>query len=137
MTITIRNTEELRHEYAMLNLLREFLAKKAFENEAPIHDAIADEKHAIRQYYKRRQATDYFQRTIIHDDGIDGYIIKSLLTKVPLTEEEAEVMFREEEFIPKTYGPYDCTGTAFTSWYKLYEKPNGEWWYYHRVAFDV
>jgi hypothetical protein len=61
----------------------------------------------------------------------------SILWANGITEEEAEVMFREEEFIPKTYSAYDCTGKAFTAWHKLYQKPNGEWWCYHRVAFDI
>ena len=138
MLITIRNTDELRHEYAMLNLLREFLAKKAFENEAPIHEHIAEEKLAIREYYKRRDLAESFRRTIVHDDGINGYIVKLPVVTAPgFSREEAEAIFREEEYIAPTYSAYDCTGKAFTAWHKLYQKPNGEWWCYHRVAFDV
>jgi len=73
---------------------------------------------------------------IVKDDGIDGFVALLELPKVLDTEEEAQEFF--DEFIKIDYRPsmYDCTGQAFTGWYKLFRR-NGRFYVYHSVGMDV
>lgn len=73
---------------------------------------------------------------IVKDYGVDGFIALLALPKVLDTEEEAQEFF--DEFIRIDYRPsmYDCTGQAFTGWYKLFRR-DGRFYAYHRVSFDV
>lgn len=92
-------------------------------------------KKSIREYYKRQR-----ERNIIKDYGIDGYVE---LLELPIsvdtwkTEEKVCEYFEESEFyIEPYYSAYDCTGKAFTSWFKPVLR-RGKWYVYHSVCFDV
>ena len=52
------------------------------------------------------------------------------------TMDEAVSYFEDYEY--RHYYPYayDCTGQAFTSWYKVFAR-GGRFWAYHRVSVDV
>ncbi len=105
-------------------------------------------KRSLRQYARRKAVYDVglgftCERRIIKDYGIDGYIeLVSIPTVFDTLEDSdangpgAETFFKD--FIEKRayQSMYDCTGQAFTSWYKIFKR-QGQFWAYHRVAVDV
>ena len=46
---------------------------------------------------------------------------------------EMRAFFHRRHYYPSAY---DCTGQAFTSWYKVFAR-GGRFWAYHRVSVDV
>ena len=70
------------------------------------------------------------------DDGIDGYV---LLIELPETLEnlrDAEEYFEERETICAVPSIFDCTGQAFTSWFKVFKRRD-RFMAYHSIGFDV
>lgn len=75
-------------------------------------------------------------RRFVQDYGMDGYVVLFPLPEYVKTMDEAKDYFEECEYIHYRPSAYDCTGQAFTSWYKLFVR-NGRFHAYHSVAFDV
>lgn len=79
-----------------------------------------------------------YERRIISDDGIDGYVEK-LIFRDKYDGYEKDTL---EEFfdcwidIDPTESAYDCTGQSFTNWHKVVRLGN-HWVIYHSVGFDV
>ncbi|MCD8382880.1 MAG: hypothetical protein LUC30_08215 [Clostridiales bacterium] len=67
-------------------------------------------------------------RTIVRDYGIDGF--------VSLIELPEYLKSEEDERIPSRYSPYDCSGAAFTQWYKIIKR-RGRYFAYHSVGIDI
>ena len=67
---------------------------------------------------------------------VDGYVILYPLPEHLETANEAEEFFEQHEYIDSPNSPYDCTGRAFTEWYKIIKK-NGRFWAYHSIGYDV
>ena len=82
----------------------------------------ADLKREMRTFFHRPVS----ERRIIQDDGIDGYTELLPLPEYIETMDEAVSYFEA----------YDCTGQAFTSWYKVFVR-GGRFWAYHCVSVDV
>lgn len=96
-----------------------------------IEDRIVEIKRQLRAH--NRYTGD---RTVVHDDG-DYHIVKFQLPEDIQTKEEAREYFRECEYIEYRPTYYDCTGQRFTSWYKIFQKPDGRFWAYHCIGRDV
>ena len=92
----------------------------------------ADLKHEMRKFSSRPVS----ERRIIQDDGIDGYTELLPLPEYIETMDEAVSYFEDYEYRPYYPSAYDCTGQAFTSWYKVFVR-GGRFWAYHRVSVDV
>lgn len=75
-------------------------------------------------------------KRIVCDYGMDGYVVLFPLPESIESEEEAREYFEEYEYLTCRPSAYDCTGQAFTSWYKLFVR-NGRYHAYHSVSFDV
>ena len=76
---------------------------------------------------------------IVKDNGIDGFVELISFPEAFDTidgEDGAEEFFKTFFEIHARPSMYDCTGQAFTSWYKLFER-NGRIYAYHCVGFDV
>ena len=69
--------------------------------------------------------------------GMDGYVLKFPLPGSITSAEDADEYFREYEYLYYRPSAYDCTGQHFTSWYKIFRKPDGRFWAYHSVSVDV
>jgi len=99
----------------------------------PMAKEDADElKRQIRAFLKPFVS----KRVIISDDG-DRCIIKLPLPSEIKTAEDADEYFMQNEYIEYEPTYYDCTGQLFTAWYKIFQKPNGEFWAYHSIHRDV
>lgn len=139
--MTIKNDRDYRCGYELLNILIE-ADRKACADPAKLEQHIAELKRELRAYAHRDNAVDVgmgfmVERRIIRDEGIDGYVELVSIPKVFDTIEDADKFFKD--FLENQYHPphmYDCTGQAFTSWYKLFKR-NGQFWGYHSVSFDV
>lgn len=118
----IKNYDDLRLAYILLDLAKE--RRK--------DDRIITLKREIRTFCNAPLS----EKRVIKDDGIDGYIVLFPFADDIQTAEEAKEIFEAYYYIEKTYSYYDCTGKAFTSWYKIIEK-NGRFWAYHAIGFDV
>ena len=119
----IKNKDDLRLAYDYLQL--------SMELEKPI-DKQADIKRVIRSYLHKEKSHD----RIIKDYGIDGYILLMELPDFLENQEDAEEYFEKCHVIHAFPSIFDCTGQAFTSWYKIFKRRN-RFHAYHSVSFDV
>lgn len=126
----VKNGRELRVAYEILDLLND--GAHTFSNPERLARCIVDTKRAIRLYTHRE--VDY-DRRIIKDNGMDGYISLERLPADIRDMEEAKRFF--ERFMTYEYqpSPFDCTGQAMTNWFKVFPR-NGGFYAYHSVSFD-
>ena len=138
----IRNKTDLQIAYW---LLRDYQCKhndetkKLIEQMTPeqkekIERKIKSLKTEIRRYYRDHPVSD---AVLVKDNGIDGYIIRYPLPDFVESKDDGEYYFKENEYIHYRPTYYDCTGQAFTGWFKVYKNTDGRWWVYHAVDFDV
>lgn len=127
----IKDDRDFRIAYEILNICNDKTAK--VDNPEKLAWRIIDTKRAIRQYTRRE--VDY-DRRIVKDNGIDGYIALERLPADIRDLDEATRFF--ERFMIHEYRPsaYDCTGQAMTNWFKVFPR-NGGFYAYHSVSFDV
>lgn len=124
----VKNSSDLKIAYEILNVY-----KGITECEKPekLKERIAEQKREIRRFHKKTS-----DRRIVKDYGIDGYV---LLIELPETLEnlqDAEEYFEECETISAAPSMFDCTGQAFTSWFKVFRR-RGRFFAYHSIGFDV
>lgn len=127
----VRNNQDLRVAYEVLSILSD---KTVYvDNPEKLAQCIIDTKRAARLYTHRE--VDY-NRRIIKDNGMDGYISLERLPADIRDLSEANRFF--ERFMTCHYRPsaYDCTGQAMTNWFKVFPR-NGGFYAYHSVSFDV
>ena len=124
----INNKNDLKVAYEILSDLKER------EQNERINDRIKNLKRNIREY--QRKENNKSKARIVKDDGIDGYTELKELPETLLSIEEAEEYFEEYECISCRPSIYDCTGQAFTAWYKVFER-RGKMMAYHMIVFDV
>ena len=128
--LNIRGKKDLQFAYGLLKILeKEAINQK--ENEK-LQKLIVDYKKEIRAYVNKK-ASD---RRIVKEYGIDGYIELIALPKRLTDIENAIEYFEDVEKIYYRPTYYDCTGQAFTSWYKVFKR-NDRFFAYHSVCFDV
>lgn len=136
----IRNNRDYRRGYEFLTILTE-ADRMTCADLAKLKEQIAEVKRELRVYAHRGGAVDVgmgfmVERRIVRDDGMDGYMELVSIPEVFDTAGAADEFFKD--FLEIQYRPsmYDCTGQAFTIWYKLFQR-NGQFWAYHSVGFDV
>ena len=127
----VKNDQELRVAYEILSILSDKTLRVV--NPEKLAQHIIETKRSIRLYTHRE--VDY-ERRIIKDNGMDGYISLERLPADIRDLEEAQWFF--EWFMAYHYRPsaYDCTGQAMTNWFKVFPR-NGGFYAYHSVSFDV
>ena len=103
----IRSENDLKLAYETINSFKEMMPM-AQKTDVAL-EYIKELKRDIRAFFRKEKEKP--QRRLVKDDGIDGYIVL-------------------------IHSMYDCTGQAFTSWYKIVER-SGSMWAYHSVCFDV
>lgn len=126
----VKNDQELRVAYTILSILGE----KSLRVDDPekLAQHIIETKQAMRRYTHREIG---YERQIIKNYGMDGYISLERLPADIRDQEQAEEFF--ERFMTHHYRPsaYDCTGQAMTNWFKVFPR-NGGFYAYHSVSFD-
>ena len=127
LDLEIRNKQELRIAYEIL-----FDRSGRFPSSARNEEKIVEWKKAVRKYLKKPVS----EKILVRDRGMDGYVIRYPLPEYIETAEDAEEYFEECEYIHYRPTYYDCTGQAFTSWYKVYRAKDGRFWVYHSIGFD-
>ena len=139
----IRNKTDLQIAYWMLrdyqgkhenSQMKEYLATMNAEQKKKVQRKIKALKTEIRRYHRDYPVSE---NVLVRDYGIDGYIVRFPLPDWIEDKEDGRVWFMENEYIHSRPSYYDCTGQAFTSWFKVYKHSDGRWWAYHRVSFDV
>ncbi len=90
----------------------------------------------IKEEIRKRNKETVSDRRIIHDYGIDGYILRVECPEYVKTKFDAEEWFHENEELFYYPSPYDCTGQLFTSWHSLFNV-NGKWICYYGISCDV
>lgn len=128
----IRNKKDLQIAYIILRSYTTMVPLKG--KEQAVQEKIRELKTEIRGYFRKK--AQEVQRSIVKDYGIDGYVVLYQLPDFLKNAEDATEYFEEEERMVCCPSMYDCTGQAFTSWYKIFER-RGRMWVYHSIAFDV
>ena len=123
----IENREQLRTAYMLVGLLKDSVSLE-------VNEPVKELKRKIRLYNKRES----MKPMIVKEDGIDGYVSLEQLDGETdrLSLPEVEEWFRDNREIAILPSAYDCTGRAFTSWFKIVRR-RGHWYAYHRICFDV
>ena len=106
------------------------LKKQPNSKPEKVEALIIDMKRQLRANSKRMD-----DRQIVRD-GCDSFVAKFPLPEYITTREDAVEYFNEYEYIRMIPSAYDCTGQRFTSWYKIFQKPDGRFWAYHCIEFD-
>ena len=94
-------------------------------------ELIKEIKRELRKFYHRP-----IDERRVFDNDFDHATFVYALPEDIKTREEAQEYFEEYEYIPYRPTYYDCTGQSFTSWYKIFQKPNGSFWCYHNIQVD-
>lgn len=118
-----KNKHDLRTAYIYLTMLKEF--GKSTEK-------LDEVKRAIREYTNKEKPFEH----IVKDEGMDGYVILMELPAFLKSNEDAEEYFEDHHAIRNMPSAFDCTGRAFTSWYKVFRRRD-KFFAYHSVGFDV
>lgn len=137
----VRNNSDYRVGYELLHIYEDFLKAGSSNNPEACHERVDALKRELRQWAHRGNVSDVgmgfmVERRIVKDYGIDGYVELLSIPEVFDTEEDAADFFEHFIWIESPNSPYDCTGRAFTNWYKLVRR-RGQFWAYHSVGFDV
>ena len=92
-----------------------------------------------RKIRRANKATNYrfSEGETVFANEFESAIFKYPLPAYLTTFEEAEEYFDEYERLYFIASPYDCTGQHFTSWRKIFRKPDGRFWVYHSIGMDV
>ena len=143
----ITNDREFRTGYEILHWVHERMAEAGGNTESR-RARLIELKRNLRQYAHRDTNTVDVgmgfkcERRIVSSD-YDGYIELVSIPEVFDTLDDdadgnpgAKTFFEEFLEIHARPSMYDCTGQAFTSWFKLFKR-NGQFWAYHSVCFDV
>lgn len=118
----ITNDNELRVAYELGHIMH-------LEKSQKYADLRREER-----WYNRQKRTKH----IVKCNG-DGSYIELVNIGIPTgayDKEFAAEMFKRDHYIEMYPSAYDCTGQAFTVWYKVFER-NGWWYAYHYVGCDV
>lgn len=128
----VRNENDLRIAYMILNSFKTLVPAQGREKAVLEHTKRLKEE--VRGYLRKKAQEP--QRSIVKDYGIDGYVVLYQLPEFLKNTEDATEYFEENEVMVCRPSMYDCTGQAFTSWYKIFER-RGKMWVYHSISFDV
>lgn len=120
----VRNTRDLRIAYGILRIAGR-------GNTGEFAEKLAELKQEIRKFNKRSS-----DRRIVKDNGIDGFVELVELPEYLKSTEDATEYFEEYEVRHAMPSMYDCTGQAFTSWFKVFKRHN-KFFAYHSICFDV
>lgn len=125
----IRNKDELRLAYETLEIYK-FLKSQNRLSPKGNRDCIHI-KQAIRSYSKKETT-----ERLVKSWDVDGYIVLVTLPAHIRDEDAATAYFEEHMRITAYPSLYDCTGQAFTCWYRIVERRD-RFYVYHRIAYDV
>lgn len=133
---TITNSRDFRLWYEVVNMMQETIVRDASADESIRKQReahVAGIKRSLRQYANRDTS---FDRRIIKDEGMDGFIALERLPDDIKGLDEAKEFFERFMSFPRTNSMYDCTGRPVTSWFKVFQR-RGRYYAYHSVSFDV
>ena len=128
---SVSNNKQLGVAYVLLRYYEAGLKGAARDKELITENA-KEVKRAIREYVGRPAS----ESQIVKDYGIDGAIVKFPLPERITTADEADAYFMDNCYIKARPSAYDCTGQAFTSWYRIV-KIRGRYFAYHSIGYDV
>jgi hypothetical protein len=130
----IRNRHDLELAYRILYGMVDTIAnatgmdKDKADGLVKASNYVIELKRSIRAYQHDTEAN---KRTLVKDEGMDGYIELFEMPDVS----DAEGWFNDVERLEYVPSQYDCTGQAFTIWHKIFRR-NGKLMCYHRVGYD-
>lgn len=130
--VYIKNNSDFRMWYGILRFLT--ANPRAFAGSArKTRKMIVEVKRGLRSF--SHAIPDQASR-VIKDNGVDGFVALERLPDDITDEAEANSFF--EDFMTFHCRPsaYDCTGQAFTNWFKVFQR-GGRFYAYHSVSFDV
>lgn len=137
----VNSTETARKAYTAIAMFDEMMKEHPTDGHA-VADLVLEIKRDLREWTHRVPGdTDVGFGFIVNtrpvkDYGIDGYIALVSIPTEFTTEKDADEFFRDFLYMECRPSMYDCTGQAFTSWYKLFKR-RGQFYAYHSIAFDV
>lgn len=126
MNISINSKNDLLTAYVLVHALGKI------QQTPKVKHQIATLKYFIRKY--NRNGTPEYPRAIKGD--YDSCILLDKLPANISNKTEAVNYFERNCYVPVPYSTYDCTGQAFTTRFKVFQR-HGAWYVYHFMARDV
>lgn len=126
----VRNKNDARCAFNYIKLVNDYKNQGSSKSlNAELYTV--ETKKSLRKFLKKES-----NERIVKDEGIDGYISLITLPEWIDNKDAAELYFENEKRLVCYPSQFDCTGQAFTCWYKLLKR-RGRWMAYHCVRFDV
>lgn len=131
---SVCDKESARRAYDVISTFAPMCKK-----DGAVQQLIEELKRDVRKWAKET-AVDVGMGFMVERRGIkgdfDGCLELISIPEVFDTMESADMFFRDFLYMDSPRSMYDCTGQAFTSWYKLFKR-NGRFFAYHRISMDV
>ena len=127
--VQVWKSRDLEIAYEILQIYEEYIKK--YGRTANIEKRITEQKREVRGFHKIKS-----DRRIVKDNGIDGFVELVELPEYLKSTEDATEYFEEYEVRHAIPSMYDCTGQAFTSWFKVFKRHN-KFFAYQSICFDV
>lgn len=137
----VNDKASFRSGYEVLRIFNDPAFRAQHHYKDDLDEYIAELKRELRAWANRKTAVDVgygwmVDRRMVKDNGVDGFVELVSIPDVFDTVEWAEKFFHDFLEMHCRPSQYDCTGQAFTNWYKLFRR-NGQFYVYHSVGFDV
>ena len=133
MVERISTMDQLRIDYEILRMYEELRREAPARYTEHVKKVIRDIKASIREYRDRNDENTFH---VIADRSPDSVLLLGQLPEFIQSQEDGENYFRETYYIHMKPSPYDCTGQAFTTWFKVFKR-RGRYMVYHDIGFDV
>ena len=129
--MTIRTKEDLRTAYGILTLIEESVEQCRREGHEVNREKVAKVADGIKRDIRTYYHNDYSDRKYICGD-FDSALF---LIRLPQGISDPVAYFEENEYLHCIPSQYDCTGQAFTVYYKICKR-GGRYYAYHRIGYD-
>lgn len=118
----ITSEKEWRNAYLLLHALADFPETERVR-------AVRLDARRFSHRQRRERVIRYYE---------DGSCVTLERLPVPSEWEKGDVegWFTENRYIRSANSAYDCTGEAFTCWFKVFRR-RGCWFAYHSIGLDV
>ena len=130
----VYDKESARDAYKAIKMFDEF------KSEGAVKDLTDEIKREVRRWTHKVNGDSFFdgdvERRVVKEYGIDGFTELVTLPEGIDNDEYASKFFHQYVYMEPDNSMYDCTGKAFTGWYKLFKR-NGRYCAYHMVCMDV
>ena len=118
----ITTERDLKNAYLFLRAMANF----------PEDDYVRSVRLDARRFSHEQKSNRF---VTYYEDG-SGITLERLPVPTEWEKDDVEGWFMENRYIHSEISSYDCTGSSFTRWFKVFRR-RGCWFAYHSIGLDV